>query len=147
MSFASFVFHSGNTYSLTVFTLPGMTVRCTVPFCLYPTSSSQRASTITFPSSAITPHRQALSSKTHNKRPQEEESFCIWEGTMIRSPVLSPISCPYGTEGHLLSPPSLFRLFASSFLLFGRSVSSAAARLPLAASLQPSKSCSPGWEG
>lgn len=31
MSFASFVFHSGNTYSLTVFTLPGMMVRCTVP--------------------------------------------------------------------------------------------------------------------
>ena len=26
-----FVFHSGNTYSLTVFTLPGMMVRCTVP--------------------------------------------------------------------------------------------------------------------
>ena len=32
------VFHSGNTYSLTVLHLPGMTVRCTVPLFSISTS-------------------------------------------------------------------------------------------------------------
>ena len=90
-----------------------------------------------FPSSAITPTGRRLQSTINAYRRKNLSVFGRNDDTF---PVSKPISCPYGTGRASLISSSLFRLFASVPSLLPVRFPPPAVRLPLSASLQPSKS-------